>query len=148
MPNMVMIQYSHENNLSAGEFIGLLVRSGLSERRPVDEPERIEAMLRNANLIITARIDGRLVGVSRSLTDFSFCTYMSDIAVDKAYQRKGIGIELIRATKMATPLAKLILLSAPAATGYYPKIGMSQWAQCFYLDDVSQLNDRYSASTL
>ncbi len=143
-----MIQYSKENNLTADEFIMVLQLSGLSERRPVNEPARIEAMLQYANLIITARIDGKLVGVSRSLTDFSFCTYLSDLAVDKAYQRQGIGIELIKETKKASPLAKLILLSAPAAVEYYPKIGMSQWEQCYYLDDISQLTGSDNKNTL
>lgn len=142
-----MIQYSKENNLTADEFIMVLQLSGLSERRPVNEPARIEAMLQYANLIITARIDGKLVGVARSLTDFSFCTYLSDLAVDKAYQRQGIGIELIKETKKASPLAKLILLSAPAAVEYYPKIGMSQWEQCYYLDDISQLTNHDNKNT-
>ncbi|MBS1744668.1 MAG: GNAT family N-acetyltransferase [Bacteroidetes bacterium] len=138
-----MIQYAQENDLSAEEFIHVLQLSGLSERRPVNEPERIKAMLHHANLILTARIDGTLVGVSRAMTDFSFCTYLSDIAVDKKYQRQGIGIELIRLTKLASPLAKLILLAAPAAVGYYPKIGMNQWEHCYYLDDVSRLKTHH-----
>ena len=134
-----MVQYKIENDLTAEEFIDVLIRSGLSERRPVDTPERIEKMLSNANLIVTARHSGKLIGVSRSLTDYAFCTYLLDLAVDVMYQRKGIGTALIRITKNAAPLAKLILLSAPAAIEYYPAIGMNKWEHCYYLDDVSDL---------
>jgi predicted N-acetyltransferase YhbS len=68
-----------------------------------------------------------------------YCTYLSDLAVDEAYQKKGIGKELIRLTKLETPQAKLILLSAPKAVDYYPKIGMKQWEQCYYIDNVDEL---------
>jgi predicted N-acetyltransferase YhbS len=134
-----MIEYQTENNLSVDEFRMVLLNSTLGERRPVNEPERLQKMLEHGNLIITARDNGRLVGVSRSLTDFLFCTYLSDLAVDKEYQKKGIGKELIRQTKLATPKAKLILLAAPAAINYYPKIGMTQFEFCYYLDDVNSL---------
>ncbi len=82
-------------------------------------------MLEHGNLTITARHNGTLVGVSRSLTDFMFCTYLSDLAIDEKYQRQGIGKELFRQTKQATPKAKLILISAPKAVNYYPKIGLT-----------------------
>jgi predicted N-acetyltransferase YhbS len=134
-----MVEYQIENNLSAEEFKSVLMRSTLGERRPVDSLERISKMVHHANLIITARDGGKLIGVARSLTDFAFCTYMSDLAVDIEYQKGGIGKELIRRTKLATPEAKLILLAAPAARGYYPKIGMTQFEYCFILDDVTQL---------
>lgn len=134
-----MIVYTIETDLSIEEFKAVLVSSTLGERRPVNEPERLRKMLEHGNLIVTARDNGKLIGVSRSLTDFLFCTYLSDLAVDKAYQKKGIGKELIRQTKLATPKAKLILLAAPAAISYYPKIGMSQFEFCYYLDDVSKL---------
>jgi ribosomal protein S18 acetylase RimI-like enzyme len=135
-----MVTYQIENNLSVAEFRDLLIASTLGERRPVDEPERLQKMLEHGNLIVTARTaDGKLVGVSRALTDFVYCTYLSDLAVDEAFQHQGIGTELIRQTKLASPQAKLILLSAPKATGYYPKIGMSQHEFCFYLDRVEEL---------
>jgi predicted N-acetyltransferase YhbS len=79
------------------------------------------------------------VGVSRSLTDFLYCTYLSDLAIDEKYQKQGIGKELIRLTKKETPKAKLILLAAPKAVNYYPKIGMTKWEQCYVLDDVDDL---------
>ena len=134
-----MIKYSTENDLTVEEFRDVLVRSTLAARRPVDEPERLRLMLQHGNLIITARDNGKLIGVSRSLTDFAFCTYLSDLAVDEAYQKQGIGKELIRLTKLASPKAKLILLAAPAAINYYPKIGMSKFEYCFVLDEVEKL---------
>jgi predicted N-acetyltransferase YhbS len=134
-----MITYNIESSLSAEEFRSVLIRSTLGERRPVDNNERISKMLHHANLVITARDNGLLVGVARSLTDFAFCTYMSDLAVDVAYQKGGIGKELIRRTKLETPEAKLILLAAPAAREYYPKTGMTQFEYCFVLDDVNNL---------
>jgi predicted N-acetyltransferase YhbS len=134
-----MITYNIESSLSPEEFRSILVRSTLGERRPVDSVERLSKMLHHANLVITARDNGLLVGVSRSLTDFSFCTYMSDLAVDVAYQKQGIGKELIRLTKLETPDAKLILLAAPAAREYYPKTGMTQFEHCFVVDDISKL---------
>lgn len=134
-----MIKYQIENNLNADEFREVLINSTLGERRPIDEPERISKMLEHANLILTARDNGRLIGVARSLTDFSFCTYLSDLAVDERYQKKGIGKELIRQTKLAAPLANLILLSAPKAVNYYPKIGMTRREHCYTLPNIEDL---------
>ncbi len=133
------ITYQIENDLPAEEFTAVLRASTLGLRRPVDDPERMAAMVRHANLIVTARLDGQLVGVARSVTDFVFCTYLSDLAVDQALQRQGIGRELIRRTKLATPQAKLILLSAPAAVDYYPRIGMTRHDAAFYLDDAEDI---------
>ncbi|WP_425422214.1 GNAT family N-acetyltransferase [Phaeodactylibacter xiamenensis] len=134
-----MIKYQIETDLSVEEFTEVLINSTLGERRPVSEPDRIAKMLEHGNLIITARHTGKLVGVARSLTDFLYCTYLSDLAIDEKYQKQGIGKELIRQTKLASPKAKLILLSAPKAINYYPKIGMKQWEQCYVLDNVDDL---------
>lgn len=134
-----MITYQLENDLSAEDFIDVLRASTLGERRPVDDIDRIKTMLANANLIITARDNGKMVGVSRALTDFAFCTYLSDLAVHVSYQRSGIGKELIRQTQLAAPQAKLILLSAPAAVNYYPRIGMKRHEHCFYIDREKEL---------
>ncbi|NRF37728.1 GNAT family N-acetyltransferase [Pedobacter foliorum] len=134
-----MITYQIEEKIGAEEFRQVLVNSTLGERRPVNDPERIAGMLQHANLIATARDNGKLIGVSRSLTDFVYCTYLSDLAVDERYQKSGIGKALIRMTKEHAPKAKLILLAAPKAVGYYPKIGMSQWEQCYILDNVEDL---------
>ncbi|MBL0050057.1 MAG: GNAT family N-acetyltransferase [Bacteroidetes bacterium] len=113
--------------------------STLGQRRPVNERDRIEKMLKHANLIVTARSNGKLVGVARSLTDFGFCTYLADLAVVEAFQKQGVGKELIRQTKLAAPQAKIILLAAPAAVNYYPHIGMVKHDYCFLLHDIETL---------
>lgn len=135
-----MITYQVENNISPSEFKDLLIKSTLGERRPINDFERIKAMLENANLIITAREEDKLVGIARSVTDFVYCTYLSDLAVDEDYQKKGIGKELIRLTKSETPKATLILLSAPKAVHYYPHIGMMKHDACYFLSDINELN--------
>jgi Acetyltransferase (GNAT) family len=86
-----MINYQIEEKLAIEEFRDVLVRSTLGERRPIDDPERLGKMLEYGNLIITARENGKLIGIARSLTDFLFCTYLSDLAVNEAYQKMGIG---------------------------------------------------------
>lgn len=134
-----MIRYQVENTLSAKEFKELLIKSTLGERRPINDVERIKAMIENANLIITARDGNKLVGIARSVTDFVYCTYLSDLAVADEYQKKGIGKELIRFTKKETPKATLILLAAPKAVDYYPHIGMSKHEACFLLKDENDL---------
>ena len=135
-----MITYQLENDLSVQDFKSVLVRSTLGERRPIEDTERLAIMLQNANLIVTARENGVIIGVSRAITDYAFCTYLSDLAVDVAYQKQGIGKELIRQTKLAAPRAKLILLSAPKAVEYYPKIGMKNHPHCYYINTVDELN--------
>lgn len=118
------IQYSTTREISAAEFVDLLRRSTLAERRPVGDSKCIQAMLQHANLLCTAWHKDKLVGVARSVTDFEFCCYLSDLAVDVAYQKRGIGRQLIAMTKSQLGAkAKLILLSAPKAERYYPKIG-------------------------
>lgn len=133
------ITYQTENDLTVEDFRLVLKNSTLGERRPIDDTERLDLMLKNANLIVTARVEGKIIGVSRAITDFAFCTYLSDLAVDENYQKKGIGKELIRRTKLAAPRAKLILLSAPKAVDYYPRIGMKHHPHCYYIDTVEEL---------
>jgi GNAT superfamily N-acetyltransferase len=130
----MMVTYQQEPNLSPEEFIDVLVRSTLAERRPVHDTNTIRAMLAHADLILTARADGVLVGVSRAITDFAYCTYLSDLAVDAAYQRQGLGRELIRRTHEAAGRhTTLILLAAPKAQQYYPHIGMAKHESCWLL---------------
>jgi predicted N-acetyltransferase YhbS len=129
-----MVAYQLEPDLESAEFIDVLVRSTLAERRPVDRRDVIDAMLRHADIVLTARIDGQLVGVSRALSDFSYCTYLSDLAVDVAHQGRGIGRELIRRTHDAGGVhTHLILLAAPKARSYYPHIGMQAHDSCWIL---------------
>jgi predicted N-acetyltransferase YhbS len=130
------IQYSIEPKLDVADFVDLLRRSTLAERRPVQDAEVMRNMLRQADVIATARDEqGSLVGVSRALTDYAYCTYLSDLAVDEAFQGRGIGRELIRRTHEAAGLhTMLILLAAPKAETYYPHIGMRQHGSCWVID--------------
>ena len=130
------VAYALEPGLSADEFVDLLVRSTLAERRPVGEANTIAGMLAHADVIVTARSgEGVLVGVSRAVTDFSYCTYLSDLAVDAAWQGRGIGRELVRRTHDAAGrCTSLILLSAPKAQSYYPHIGMRRHESCWVVD--------------
>ena len=136
---MKNVIYKVEKSLDPSEFINVLKRSTLGERRPIDDFERIKKMCENTNLIVSARLDGNLIGIARSVTDFYYCTYLSDLAVDKDYQKKGIGKRLIEETKKYSQKATLILLSAPAAVDYYPKIGMVRHNHCFILTNLNDL---------
>jgi ribosomal protein S18 acetylase RimI-like enzyme len=128
------VTYALEPDLDAVDFIDVLARSTLAERRPVREPETIRGLLTHADVLVTARVGGRLVGISRAITDFSYCTYLSDLAVDRAFQRRGIGRELIRRTHEAAGLnTTLILLAAPLARTYYPHIGMAPHDSCWVI---------------
>ena len=129
-----MIKYEINRPVTSDQFIDILKRSGLAERRPVDDPDCISRMVTNANLIITAWCGDILVGIARSVTDYSYCCYLSDLAVDCAHRKKGIGRELIARTQAELgPKCKIILLSAPAAVDYYPHIGMEKHPQAWVL---------------
>jgi GNAT superfamily N-acetyltransferase len=124
--------YAYEPDLSAEDFRAVLVASTLAKRRPVHDLARLDAMLRHADIVATARDDGRLVGVSRAVTDYSYCCYLSDLAVDAAWQGQGVGRRLIEEThRKAGPRTTLILVAAPAAESYYPHIGMRQHPSCW-----------------
>lgn len=131
---MSKIIYRHDYKLVSAEFIDVLNRSTLGLRRPVHDLQRIDKMLEHGNVLITAWSNNLLVGVSRALTDFSFCCYLSDLAVDESFQHKGIGKKLIDEThKVAGEQTTLILLAAPAAANYYPKINMERFTDCFLI---------------
>ncbi|WP_026463309.1 GNAT family N-acetyltransferase [Adhaeribacter aquaticus] len=130
-----MIVYKRGNDLDLDQVIALYKASTLGNRRPVDDKERMHLMLQHANLVITAWEDDLLIGISRALTDFTYATYLSDLAVHVDYQKRGIGRELIRKTKAATdPETRLILLAAPAAEKYYPHIGFTHHPQAWMLN--------------
>jgi predicted N-acetyltransferase YhbS len=119
------------------EFIDLLERSTLAQRRPVEEAETVRGMLVHADVIVTARAGGLLVGVSRAITDFHYCTYLSDLAVDEKWQRQGIGRELIKRTHEAAGIhTTLILLAAPKAQTYYPHVGLTAHESCWMIPRV------------
>ncbi len=129
-----MIEYKINTAISADEFIDVLNRSTLGQRRPVDDRACMEGMVKNANLTITAWDQGKLVGVARSLTDFHYACWMPDLAVDEAYQRSGIGKALVAHTqKQLGPRCKIRLIAAPAAVDYYAKVGFVRNEQCWEL---------------
>ncbi len=132
MDQTTEIIFQSEPDLTPEEFIDVLRRSTLAERRPVDEPDTICAMLDNANVIVTARYQALLIGVSRAITDYGFCTYLADLAVDVEFQRQGIVKELIQQTHVTAGLGTtLVLLAAPKAADYYQHIGMTRHDSCW-----------------
>jgi predicted N-acetyltransferase YhbS len=121
-----VIEYRIGNALDFDQVVELYKASTLGERRPIGERERFAAMLENANLVITAWDGDLLVGISRSLTDFNYITYLADLAVRVSHQKQGIGRELMRRTQEAGgPKTTLLLLAAPAAEKYYPHVGFT-----------------------
>ena len=120
-----MIGYRLGNDIDLEAFIDVYRDSTLGERRPVDDRERMRQMLERANLVVTAWDDDRLIGVARSLSDFCYATYLSDIAVRLAYQRQGVGRELIRRTQAEGGRATVFLFAAPKAVEYYARVGFS-----------------------
>jgi len=121
------ITYSSTAKISADQAIDLYIRSTLGERRPIHNRQAFENMYQHANLIISAWDGDKLVGVSRSLTDFSYVAYLSDLAVDVQYQKQGIGKQLIEKTKSdLEPECMLVLLAAPMAREYYGPLGFEQ----------------------
>jgi len=125
--------YSVETSVTIDEFRDVLNGSGLGSRRPVDDADRLGAMLANANLILTARIDGKLVGIARAMTDFSFSCYLSDLAVTEAVKGHGIGAGLIDTLrKHLGPTVNVILSSVPEAVPFYQRIGMASLHDCFW----------------
>lgn len=126
------IVYQSEPDLPVADFIAVLQSSTLAERRPIDDIRRMDLMLRQADLLLTARHEGRLVGIARTLTDYSYSTYLADLAVARDWQGRGMGKKLIRLTHEAAGLhTNLILIAAPGARTYYPHIGMASHDSCW-----------------
>jgi ribosomal protein S18 acetylase RimI-like enzyme len=131
---MAAIRYAHGNDVDLDEFIDLYRESTLGERRPVDDRSVMADMLAHGNLTVTAWDGELLVGIARTLTDFGYTGYMSDLAVRLSHQRQGIGVELIRKTRERMgPRSMLVLLAAPKAVGYYPKIGFTHHESAWIL---------------
>ena len=123
--------YAREDALDPEEAREVYLASGLAERRPLD---RLPRMLAGSNLVVTARdADGRLVGLARSITDGAYTTYLSDLAVAREHQRTGVGRELVERTHAEVPETGLVLLAAPAAAEYYPRIGLERHPAAFTL---------------
>jgi ribosomal protein S18 acetylase RimI-like enzyme len=131
MADRIDTAYAREDYLGPDEYIDIVRKSGLN--RPIEDRGRVERMLAHANLIVTARQDGRLVGFARSLTDFCFCCYLSDLAVDRACQGQGIGKRLIEETRTQAggTQTTTLLLSAPTAMTFYQGIKMPHADNCF-----------------
>lgn len=128
------ITYTEGNNLDLDQVIELYRASTLGERRPIHNREIMQGMIEKASLIITAWDGSKLIGISRTLTDFCNVAYLADLAVHLDYQRKGIGKELINQTRDAlNPTCLLVLLSAPDANGFYPKVGFDHHPRAWTL---------------
>ena len=124
---MADFTYSTTDTPTVAEFADVLRRSTLAERRPVHDADCLAQMVSGASLWATCRTNGELIGVARSVTDFAYCCYLSDLAVDQAFAQRGIGRRLVAETRSRLgPQCSLILLSAPAAVEYYPHIGFTQ----------------------
>lgn len=122
---MVTIEYKRDAALTTDDIIHVFERSGI--KRPTQDIPRIRAMFEHASLVISAWDGETLIGVCRALTDFSYCCYLSDLAVDAVYQKRGIGTRMIEKVKDSIgEEVSLILLSAPDAMDYYPKIGFER----------------------
>ncbi len=128
----MVITYKTNTKLEAHELSDLFKASGI--KRPVDDLNRIKKMIDNANLIVTAWDGDKLVGVARAFSDFSYCCYLSDLAVDKEYQNQGIGHELVdEIQKLISEESNLVLISAPEAMEYYPKIGFENCGNAYII---------------
>ena len=131
---MSTIDYRIGNDLDLSEVIELYNASTLGERRPTADRDRMAAMLRHANLVVTAWHARKLVGLARTLTDFVYVGYLADLAVHAAYQRRGIGKELIARTRAELgPKSTLVLLAAPKAASYYPHVGFTRHESAWVL---------------
>jgi len=118
------IEYSSDEKLELEDFMEVFRRSTLAERRPIDRPDVFEGMLKNASVLISAWDGDRLVGIARTLTDFTYVAYLADLAVDVDYQRRGIGKRLVDETQRKLgPECMIVLLAAPKANDYYGKLG-------------------------
>lgn len=128
------ISFKVNHPITADQFIGLLESSALGERRPIHDRECMEGMVSNSNLTVSAWDEDLLVGIARSVTDFHYACYLSDLAVHQSYQRSGIGKRLQSLTQdQLGPPCKLILIAAPAAHSYYGKIGYTLNDRCWVL---------------
>ena len=135
------IEIKINGDITTAEFIALLRDSTLGERRPVDNHQCISGMLNNSNLVVSAWLGNELIGIARSLTDFHYACYVSDLAVTKMQQKSGIGKKLLKLTQeQLGPECKLILVSAPDANSYYEYIGFTHNDRCWVLDSDNKIS--------
>jgi len=127
------IEYSYEKRPTAEQVIELYDNAGLP--RPTNDKERMQQMFENSNLIVTAWDNELLVGVSRSITDWVWACYLSDLAVRDDYKKEGIGRKLISLTKEKVgDQSMVLLLSVPTAMEYYPRVGFKKQESSFIID--------------
>ncbi|OCG02223.1 GNAT family N-acetyltransferase [Gilliamella sp. wkB112] len=136
---MQKIVYRSDHKPSLSQAISLYSNCSLGARRPITDSKRFQAMLDNANLMITAWDDQQLIGIARCLTDFVYITYLADLAVDERYQHQGIGKQLIREIQKHTASnCKITLLAAPQAVDYYPLLGFQAHPSAWTLNELLQ----------
>ena len=135
-----MLTYTSDRTVTLDEFREILIRSTLGERRPIEDDSVIEGMIKNSNLVVTCWDEDQLVGIARSVTDFHYCCYLSDLAVDQSYQGRGIGKRLVDETACRLgDSCSVILLSAPAAVDFYPGIGFEKHPQAWVLSPLKKI---------
>ena len=140
------IEYKINAPVSTDQFISLLRASTLGERRPIDDRECMEGMVKNSNLMVTAWHGEELIGIARSMTDFHYACYLSDLAVHMKYQRNGIGKKLqVKTQQQLGPNCKLILVAAPAANSYYEHIGFTNNQRCWVLERDKSISSQPGA---
>lgn len=128
-----MITIQSEQIIELKEFIHVLEASTLALRRPMDDTELLKQMVNGANLWVTARDEGRLIGFMRGISDFCYRTFIADLAVVEEYQRRGIGKKMLFKTREIAPSARLILFAAENAEGFYQKLGFHLHERCYQL---------------
>ncbi len=139
---MTPLTYQREEEIDAEEARELYDASTLGARRPIEDAGIFRDMLRHADLLVTARDGAQLVGLARTLTDWSYVAYLADLAVRESHQRRGIGRELVRVTRATLgPRAMIVLLAAPAAVDYYPRLGFSRHPSAWVLRSGEPLAD-------
>ena len=132
---IMSIEYKIGASVSTDQFIDLLRESTLGERRPTRDRACMEGMVKNSNLVVSAWDGEKLVGIARSVTDFHYACYLSDLAVDKNYQNRGVGRKLqVLTQEQLGPKCNLILIAAPAANSYYEHLGFSNNPRCWVLE--------------
>jgi len=126
------LEYKVNSTITAEEVANVFRASGI--KRPIDQLERLQRMIDHADITITCWDDNKLIGIARAITDYSYCCYLSDLAVDKAYQNRGIGKQLIKELQnQLNEETSLLLLSAPNAMDYYPRVGFNQAENAFLI---------------
>ncbi len=128
------IEYKINEPITSEQFVGLLEKSGLAERRPIRNSECMEGVVKNSNLVVSAWYGNELIGIARSVTDFHYACYLSDLAVDQKYQKNGVGKRLLSLTQeQLNEECKLILVAAPDANSYYEHLGFENNPRCWVL---------------